>query len=68
MRDAAIYVNPLDSEDIRRGMEVAVERGEEAQLAVRRGLEVAREYRWSKVAAETLEVYRSILGNTVHEV
>jgi glycosyltransferase involved in cell wall biosynthesis len=68
MRDAAIYVNPLDSEDIRRGMEVAVERGEEAQFAVRRGLEVAREYRWSKVAAETLEVYRSILGNTVHEV
>lgn len=68
MRDAAIYVNPLDSEDIRRGIEVAVARGEEAQRAVRRGLEVAREYRWSKVAGETLEVYRSILGNTMHEV
>ena len=56
---AAVYVDPLDTDDIARGLEEAVERREELVDA---GRERAAGFSWSRTAEATLAVYRELLG------
>jgi glycosyltransferase involved in cell wall biosynthesis len=55
---AAVLVDPLDPAEIARGIEEAAARRDELR---RLGLERARRWTWSDVAAATVEVYREAL-------
>jgi glycosyltransferase involved in cell wall biosynthesis len=68
LKDGAIYVDPEDVSDIRQGIVLALQQGSSTLAVVERGRLNAREYRWSKVARDTLGVYQSILGKLSHGV
>jgi glycosyltransferase involved in cell wall biosynthesis len=55
---AAVYVDPLDTDDIARGLAEAAERRDELVDA---GRERAAAFSWQRTAEETLEVYRGML-------
>jgi len=55
---AAVLVDPLDPDEIARGIEEAAARRDELR---RLGLEQARRRTWAAVAAATVEVYREAL-------
>ena len=58
--DAALFVDPHDTEGIGRAMgKLAGDRDLRLELA-RKGREQAKKFSWEKCARETLEVYRSI--------
>ncbi|MCA2962265.1 MAG: glycosyltransferase family 4 protein [Silvanigrellales bacterium] len=59
---SAIFVNPEDVLDIRRGIEEALSRSSEVLAVVERGRAKASEYSWSRMAEETISVYRHILA------
>jgi glycosyltransferase involved in cell wall biosynthesis len=56
---AAVLVDPLDPTAIAAGIENAHARRDEL---VPRGLQRAREFSWSAVAAATVDVYREALS------
>lgn len=62
MQDGAIFVNPEDVLDIRRGIEEALSRSERVEGIVERGRRKAAEYSWARVAEETLSIYRQVLA------
>lgn len=53
--DAAVLVDPLDSDDIADGLRRALEQGGELRSA---GLERARSFTWERAARETAAAYR----------
>jgi len=57
--DAAVLVNPEETEDIARGIQEVLENREEL---VRKGKARAQEFSWEKTAQETLKVYQEALG------
>ena len=56
---AAVYVDPLDTKDIARGLREAFERRDELVTA---GRERAVMFSWRRTAEATLEVYREMLA------
>ena len=56
---AAVFVDPLSTEDIARGLREAEERREELIAA---GRDRATAFSWQQTAAATLEVYRAMLA------
>jgi glycosyltransferase involved in cell wall biosynthesis len=61
LADSAIFVNPEDVLDIRRGIEEALSRSPAVIDIVERGRKKASEYSWQRVAEETLSIYRNML-------
>ncbi len=59
--DAAVYVDPLSSEDIARGLRMVLTDTEARAELVRRGLVHARRYAWQRCARETLWEYDTAL-------
>jgi glycosyltransferase involved in cell wall biosynthesis len=58
--DAALFVDPHDTEGIEKGMEkLARDRDLRNELA-KKGREQAKKFSWPKCARETLEVYKSL--------
>jgi glycosyltransferase involved in cell wall biosynthesis len=57
--DAALTVNPLDDEALRRGLERLLEDSGWRTAATGRGIERAREYPWSRCVDTTVEAYRA---------
>lgn len=55
--DAALRVDPEDSDDIARGIIRLVEESELRAEHIRRGIERASRFTWSACAAETMKVY-----------
>ena len=58
---AAILVDPFEVESIAAGLERITTRDEAARLRAL-GRERARQFHWSTAAAQTIEVYRQLLG------
>lgn len=67
LQDGAVYVDPEDVLDIRRGIEQALDDSETMLQCVARGKQIAQQYRWSLVAQQTLDVYLSVLGSQAGE-
>jgi glycosyltransferase involved in cell wall biosynthesis len=61
--DGAIYANPFDVHDISAKIRYMAE-GDRAKLASckKRGLQIAKEFSWRKMARETLAVYESSIS------
>ncbi len=58
--DAALLVDPSDTAAISEGLGALLDSPERRQELVRRGIERAAGYRWSRVAEQTVEVYRRV--------
>lgn len=62
MRDAAIYVDPLDPEKIRAGLEKALENSPATKTLIEKGIEVSKLYSWDRMAEETVALYKKLLS------
>ncbi len=60
--DAALLVDPYDVASIAEGIRRAVTDEALRQTLIARGRERARHFSWAKAAADTLAVYRDVLG------
>jgi len=61
-KDVPIYFNPFDVNSISDSMKLILDIDPEArEKRIEKGLELAKTYSWSKMARETLEVYRSAI-------
>ncbi len=60
--EAALLVDPYDVTSIADGIRRAVTDEALRQVLIARGLERAGQFSWTKAAAETLAVYRHVLG------
>jgi len=58
---AAVLVNPLEVEDIGRGIKEAIEKREEI---VKKGYQRVKLFSWEKCAKETLKVYEEAIGSS----
>lgn len=61
MRDSAFYVNPDDPDDIRLGIEQALESNAAGKEKVKRGLALGERYSWDRVSSETMALYDELL-------
>lgn len=61
--DAALYVNPLDTEDIRKNLESIINSSELREKLIKKGYEQVKKFSWEKTARETL----SALTKIAHE-
>lgn len=68
LKEGAIYVDPEDVPDIRRGLIQALRNDSATRELTERARLNAKEYRWGKVARDTLQVYLGVLGKLAHEV
>jgi glycosyltransferase involved in cell wall biosynthesis len=57
--EAAVLVDPLEVDDIARGIKEAIGRREEM---VKKGLKRVKLFSWEKCARETLEVYKEAVS------
>lgn len=55
---AAVLVNPLDTDDIARGMKEAIEKRERL---IKAGLNQVKQFSWEKAAKETLKIYEEVV-------
>lgn len=60
--DAALMVNPLDAQDISRGMQELLDDPDATEKRVERGRQRAREFTWRACADQTLATYRKVLS------
>lgn len=60
--DAAIWVNPLSVESIAEGVTTALLDKNARSRAIAKGLSRAEQFRWEKMASETVTVYREAAG------
>jgi len=60
--DQAIYVDPLDVADIRRGLEEGLRDDERRRDLERKGLERARAFSWDRTVGETLAALERLAG------
>ena len=61
-RDAAIYFNPKNSQDLEKKIKQVISFDEaEKEKRVKKGRELARQYSWEKCAEKTLKVYQEAL-------
>ncbi len=59
--DAALLVDPADSGAIAAGLRCALQETAWRQELIDKGLKRAAQFRWPRAAAETLQVYRSLV-------
>ena len=59
--DAAIYVDPLDTGDIKEKLDMVMSDKKLREVIVKKGFQRVRQFSWEKVALETAEVYRRLL-------
>ncbi len=59
--DAAIYVDPLNAEDIKRKLKLIMENKEIREDLIKKGFEQVKKFSWEKCARETAEVYREVI-------
>jgi glycosyltransferase involved in cell wall biosynthesis len=60
--DAAIWVNPLSVESIAEGVATALLDKKARSMAIAKGLSRVEQFRWEKMAFETVNVYREVAG------
>lgn len=60
--DAAIYVDPKDTDDIRNNLKNVMEDRKLKDELIKKGFEQARKFSWEKTANETAEVYQRLAG------
>jgi glycosyltransferase involved in cell wall biosynthesis len=58
--DAALYVDPLNIEDIKKKLEVITEDADLRQKLIKKGYEQVRKFSWEKTARETLKELENI--------
>ena len=58
--DAAIYVNPLDIDDITKNLESIIQNSELREKLIKKGYEQVKKFSWAKTAKETLMALKSI--------
>lgn len=59
--DAALYVNPLEIEDIREKLDLVMGDASVRYEMVRKGLKKVKEFSWEKCARKTAAVYRGLM-------
>lgn len=59
--DAAIYVDPLDTDDIRNNLKNVMEDRKLRDELIKKGFEQAKKFSWKKCANETAQVYRRLV-------
>ena len=60
--DAAVLVDPEDTDELSRALAKLIDDGKLAQELIERGAKRARTFAWGKAVRETWEVYRRVLG------
>jgi glycosyltransferase involved in cell wall biosynthesis len=60
--DAALYVDPLDSEDIARKIQTLLEDDALRSEMIDRGLQHVQQFKWSDTAKKHREVFQKVLG------
>ena len=58
--DAALYVDPLDVNDITKNLELIIKDSELRKKLIEKGYEQVKKFSWEKTAKETLKVLESI--------
>lgn len=58
--DAALYVNPLDAEDIQKKLELMINNEELRKKLIKKGYEQVKKFSWEKTAKETLTVLEKL--------
>lgn len=59
--DAAIYVDPLDTDDIRNNLKNVMKDRKLRDELIKKGFEQAKKFSWKKCANETAQVYRRLV-------
>ena len=62
--DAALYVNPLEVEDITRKVSAALQDESLRKKLVERGLRRVKEFSWRRAAEATMQVYEEVLSES----
>ena len=60
--NAALYVDPLDVEDIRKKLKIVMEDKDVREELIKKGFQQVKKFSWQKCAQETLNVYRRLIG------
>lgn len=61
LNDAALRIDPFDSEDIKENISLILEDNEIKQKKISMGLQQAKKYSWDKTAKMTLDFYKEII-------
>lgn len=59
--EAAVYVDPLDTDDIRNNLKNVMKDRKLRDELIKKGFEQARKFSWKKTANETAQVYRRLV-------
>ena len=59
--DAALYVNPQDTNNIKEKIREILEDKDLRREMIKRGFEQVKKFSWEKCAKETAEVYRKLM-------
>ncbi len=60
--DAALYVDPLDVNDIAKNLELIIQNSELRKKLIKKGYEQIKKFSWEKTARETLSVLTKIVN------
>jgi len=61
-KDAVLYFNPYDADDLVKKMKMVLKNKELRKELVKKGKKLVGEYSWKKMAEETVQGYREVLG------
>lgn len=61
--NAALYINPLDVDDIAKNLESIIQNSELRKELIKKGYEQAKKFSWEKTARETLKALEGLMGN-----
>lgn len=59
--EAALYVDPLDTEDIKKKLELMINSEELREKLIKKGYEQIKKFSWEKTAKETLKVLEGLV-------
>ncbi len=59
--DACLYVDPLNTDDIAKMIEIVMEDKSTRQGLIKKGFAQAKKFSWQKAALETAEIYRKLV-------
>lgn len=68
LKDAGIYINPYDVNDIIRGLNEGLTNTGLRSKCLLKGVERVKQFTWKKMAIQTLKVYSSIYKETVAKI
>ncbi len=60
--DGALYVDPMDVEDIKKNIKNAMEDKSLREDLIKKGFEQVKKFSWQKAAKETAELYERLIG------